>query len=178
MRIICNFGIAYGLTAWALARQLDVPLEEAEEIMENWKSNAEVAWEWIQEQRMTPHREGYSVTPLGRYRYYGLVTEKNKRFKRNEAVNTPIQSTASDMTLLSTIEVHKALRKSNLGTKIVNTVHDSILLQVPNNQIQATAEMTKEIMEKVPAETLETDIPFKVDVETGSHWSNVEEIEV
>lgn len=168
-----NFGVAYGRTAWSIAEEYSIPKEEAEELINKWFDQKPKAAKFIENARNAPRRGKTLVTPFGRKRRFGLITEKNEWLIENEAVNFPIQSTASDLTLMSAVRLHKILKKTGWA-HIVNLVHDSIVLEVPEENVDRVARLVKKIMEETPQIYLDTEVPFVVDVEVGDRWGSLE----
>jgi DNA polymerase I-like protein with 3'-5' exonuclease and polymerase domains len=95
---------------------------------------------------------------------------------QNEARNFPIQSTASDLTLISAMTAEKPLKDINVD--IINLVHDSILLEMTNDKalIKEAVRITEEIMCRVPVEKIQSIVPFAVDTKIGSMWGKLEEV--
>ena len=111
------------------------------------------------------------TTPFNRERRF-IVTKKNKWHIQNEAMNMPIQSTASDLTLFSLIEIHKELKERNLG-RIVLTVHDSIIVENKPEHSEEVAEIMKRHMINTPIKYLKTDVPFAADISHGQLWGEL-----
>jgi len=161
-----NFGLAYGRGVHSVAEQLGSSLPEAQKLMDDWFNNMPVAGEWIRTARKSPYSQD-PVTPFGRTRRFGLTTTDNANSNENEAVNFPIQSTASDLTLFSAMEVNKWFADEGLSkdVKIVNIVHDAILVECPDGLVPMIAKKVQYFMEKIPPEKLDMNIPFKADIE-------------
>lgn len=165
-----NFGLAYGRQAHSLTLMFDLNIREAEKLMADWFENMPVAGKFIKKTRLN-HIEGRLVpTVFGRVRHYPIVTNANRNNIENESINTPIQSTASDLTLASGIKINKWLKEKHPEVKIVNTVHDSILIEIPDNEIYEVVKFCTDTMATVPKEVLHTDVPFVADAEIARHW--------
>ncbi len=172
-----NFGIAYGRKEESLMAEFSIPYEEAHQMIEDWYSRMPKAHKFLTLCRNAPLEGKVLVTPLGRRRRFGLVTEENKDEIQNEASNFPIQSTASDMTLLSTIRLQPIL--AEWMAYIVNLVHDSILVEIPDNLTIAKQVMRTmhKVMVEVPREILGPIPPFDVDFKLGRAWGQMSELE-
>lgn len=170
-----NFGLAYGRTAYSIAETFDMSVEEAEFLLDRWFEQKPEAAKYIKDMRQSPHKGIIPKTVFGRKRRFGAITKKNAWAIENEAINFPIQSTASDLTLLSAIRLQPKL---NNRAKIVNLVHDSIVLDVPKKYVKEIAKLTKGIMEETPHIYLDTEIPFKADVEIGNRWGSLKEVTI
>ena len=126
---------------------------------------------------MMPERGIPYQTPLGRQRHY-IITDKNKHNVQNESINFPVSSLASDMTLLSLCDISEWITAEGLekDVKIVNSVHDSIILELTDNDelVARVREQCLTIMAEQPSKQLDdVDIPFKADAEEGYEWGNV-----
>lgn len=165
-----NFGLAYGRGAASVAEQLNIPKSDAVRLMDQWFDAMPTAGAWIKNARQSPYREN-PVTPFGRTRRFGLTTRINANSHENEAVNFPIQSVASDLTLQSATELQNLLdigfSKGKCPAKIVNIVHDAILIECEDAWVDEIAMATKNIMESLPTRLLNTTIPFKAEVEVS-----------
>lgn len=167
-----NFGIPYGREEYSIAMDFGIPVAEAKAMINGWFTAAPKAKQWIDEQHARAKAGIPSVTPLGRIRRFGLITDVNWHDVQKQAVNFPIQSAASDMTLLSMIRLHGDPEFRKL-CKITHFVHDSIVVQCPIENVRAVSAMMKAVMESVPSEYLKTDLPFKADFEVGPNWGTL-----
>lgn len=166
-----NFGLAYGRGAFSLSMELGIEVKEAEQVIKDWFKNMPVAGNYINKTRLNPQRKIPTVTPFGRIRHFPYITDSNLKHVQNEAINTPIQSIASDYTLISGIELNKWLKKMGYG-KIVNTVHDAILIEIPFENVHIVVPKAVEIMAEVPKKFNNASVPFIADAEIALHWGN------
>lgn len=128
---------------------------------------------WEHSQLETLRRQGYVETLTGRRRRFPLITRDNLDEARKAACNSPVQGMASDLTLMSFIEVYHWLRKTgNTDSHLLITVHDSIILEVPTNKIETIGTEVQRIMEETAAKWM-PDIPWKADVEYGPSWGDL-----
>jgi DNA polymerase-1 len=168
-----NFGIAYGRGAGSIAHEFGIDFPEAQRMIKEWFRRAPEARDFINECRRAPNLGKPMSTLFGRRRRFSLVTRENLNALQNEAVNFPMQSTASDITLTFAMRNDKALR-SNWHAGIVNLIHDSILIEVPETEdIDGMIEWTRKTMCQHPQELLETDLPFEVSVSRGTLWGDI-----
>jgi len=167
---IVNFGIAYGMSGFGLSKQLKIPVAEAERMIEAWYARVPHARAYLESCKQAPMDGQVLVTPFGRHRRYGLIDNENAEAIQREASNMVIQSAASDLTLISAILLREPL--AAMGAKIVNIVHDSILVECESRQdvIDQVATAMLETMRMVPRVALQTPIPFDADAKYGSHW--------
>ena len=167
-----NFGIAYGRTEQTLAPDLGISLEEARQLLQDWYEPMPYVRKYFDDKIKMAFEQKKSVTPFNRHRNF-IVTSRNKFAIRNEAMNTTIQGTASDLTLFSLIEIEKELRERGLG-KVVLTVHDSIIAEtIPENQKEVSEIMVRH-MEAIPKKYLKTDVPFEADIDVGELWGELD----
>jgi len=166
-----NFGVVYGRGASSIASQFEIPLQEAQELVDGWAKHYVQAWKYLEYQAQRALSGKVLVTPFGRRRRF-LLTRENRHMVQNEARNFAIQSTASDLTLISAMR----LRNMFLGTKVrvVNLVHDSILLEVPQGEEEEVAEIVPEVMKKTAEGLLGLDFPFIADSKIGRAWGSME----
>lgn len=172
-----NFGIVYGITEFGLADQLKVSTEVAKQHLGAWKSRYKVANATINRWRATPIRNQVLTTCFGRKKRVGIVAGGNIGFLQNEAANFPPQSIASDITLTAGIRIWKELQ--GWGVHIINTVHDSILLEVPKSGglelLDRTIELVNGTLEQVPIDYGIKTVPFVAEADIGSRWQDMEE---
>lgn len=188
-----NFGIAYGRGPGSIAQMFKISMAEARKTIDDWYRPVPFVKRFIQKKRNEPANGVDSTTFFGRMRHF-IVTDETQYHVQNEAINFPIQSIASDLTLLSVIEISKFLKATKLDARIVNTVHDSIILEVRDNTelINKVVKLGKKIMEEVPAyymwgEGLQMlkgvthsntvpaiEVPFRADAEVGYIWGELE----
>ena len=173
-----NFGIAYGRGASAISEAFHMPKSEAQNIIDDWFGAMPKVREFIQNQRRAARRGERQQTMFGRVRHY-VVNDSNMYHVENEYINTPIQSIASDLTLFSLIEIDKWLRENRIDARIIMTVHDSIVLEVKDDEVlvKEVAEKCKEIMSNAPQQYIkDCPVPFKADAEAGYSYGHLEEI--
>ena len=172
-----NFGIPYGRTEYTLAEELGISKEEARSYINDWFNRAPKAKEFLDKCADAPLKGMTLVTPFGRHRRFGLVTPDTLHDLQNEARNFIIQSVASDFTLISGMRAYDALKA--MGVKIINLVHDSILMECPDNKfvVRRAARILGDIMKQVPKDTVQAKVPFDVEFKVGKMWGALEEIE-
>lgn len=168
-----NFGIPYGREAKSLAEEFDIPVAEAEEMLQGWLNKYPGARDylsWCAEQVV---QGNYLETPFGRRRRFGLVSPASLHALQNEARNFPIQSSSSDLLLWCAINMEEYLLRR--GVKIINLVHDSILLEIPADVdiIKDVATYANNVMIEAPKKLFDCPIPFKTDFEIGINWGDL-----
>ncbi len=167
-----NYGLAYGMNAWGLAQRLDIAPDEAQEIMDAYFTSFPAIREYLDRQVGHATVEGFTETILGRRRYIPELQAANPRVRdlgRRQALNAPIQGSASDVFKVAMIQVDGALREQlGLDCRMLLTVHDELVFEVPRSNVEAAAALVKERMEHA----VELEVPLQADVGWGTNWSD------
>ena len=169
-----NFGIPYGRQAAAIAHVFHLTTEDAQARIDAWFARMPKAHEFLMRQRASVRKPGFVISAFGRKRRFPMVTLEDLNEMENQASNHAISSTASDLTLKSSIAITPRLR--TVEAFIFNLVHDSTMINGPDQYVMAVAGYAKRVMEQMPALALKTDIPFKADVKVGRWWGDAEEV--
>jgi DNA polymerase-1 len=165
-----NFGIIYGMGAFRLSKELGISRKMAQTYIDQYFSRYKGVHQFIQSTIERAEKTGKTTTLCGRIRNLPDINSKNKNIKaaaQRIAVNTPIQGTAADLIKLAMIHVHHELTKQGLNSRMILSVHDEIVLEVPENELSVVQEMVKHIMENV----WELQVPLKVNLNAGHNWS-------
>lgn len=167
-----NFGIPYGREAQSFVDEYGISKAEAEKMIADWLNTyhgAKKYLEWCADQVLAGN---YLETPFGRRRRFGLVSRESLHSLQNQARNFAIQSSSSDLLLVSAMEMEAQLAK--WGVKEVNLIHDSILLEIPADKeiLQKVAKYADHIMTEMPNKLFNCPVPFKTDFEVGMDWGN------
>ena len=169
-----NFGIVYGITAHGLSEQIEDSPEEALRMLSSWANKFPVAWKFIDVCRDASLHQKNIVTVFGHRKRFNVITPFNIGEIRNQSANFPHQSTASTITIHAGMRVQDQLKRE-FDTDIVNTVHDSLLLEAPDDEatVREVARIVTEEMEQVPIDWGLTRIPFKADAKVGYRWGQM-----
>ncbi len=168
-----SFGVIYQMSAQSLAHTLEISVVEAEELIERFFAAYPQAREWIAEVQRQALETGKVVTPFGRVRRFGYVSDDTKGDILRQSVNAPIQSLASDITLTALIKAGKILENSE-DTRLLLTVHDSILLETREDPV----EVARWLHGIMSAPVLDNRVPFDADVKIGKSWGSLQEVQV
>lgn len=173
-----NFGIPYGRGPGSMATMLHMDYSEATKTIREWFKAAPKAKVFVDTMRKKPFLKENNIykTVFGRVRHY-IITSENRNHIENEAVNFPISSVASDLTMLSTCEIARTLKENNIDARVVNSVHDSIIIETKDDPatIQYVVELGQRVMSTLPVKYLPNlDFPFKADAEVGQSWGDLE----
>lgn len=172
-----NFGIPYGRTAHGMARKLRLSMPDARRYLANWFAGAPRVKDFIEKCHEMALKDPQDVyyTVFGRARHY-YVTPDSINHVKNQSVNFPISSTANDLTIFSLCEICKYIKEQGLDAYPINTVHDSIIIEVHPKDVKQLAEKCQEIMATVPQKYLPNlTLPFKADAEIGTCYGDLAE---
>lgn len=167
-----NFGLIYGQSAFGLARQLGLSVDEAQEFINRYFARFPGVHAYMDRIQRDAAEKGYVETLLNRRRYFPELalnspTSSNQRQAAvRMAINTPIQGSAADIIKLAMIRMDRMLAEAKLRSRMLLQVHDEVVLEVPEDERQATAAVVREAMESA----VELDVDLKVDVEVGPNW--------
>jgi DNA polymerase-1 len=168
-----NFGIAYGRGASSLAYEFDMPISEAQRLVDSWFEQFPVAKEFLERCRNIPKTGGVLVTPFGRKRRWLMPVEENLVTAQNEAANFPISSLASDLTLLSAMRMEQQI--DGLGAQIVNLVHDSIIIECDDDSdtIRQVIDVALSTMAETPKQAIRARLEFGTEAKVGRQWGEL-----
>ena len=170
-----NFGIVYGLTSYGLSKDLDIGFEESQSFIDAYFIRYPGVKNYIDKQIALAKKDGFVTTILGRRRYIPEINSKNqvvRQFAERQAVNTPIQGSASDLIKLAMISIDKEIKKKELKSRMVLQIHDELLFDLPGDELRTLVNLAREKMEN----GLKLDVPIKVDIKKGHNWLEMEEI--
>jgi DNA polymerase I len=164
-----NYGIAYGLSAFGLADRLQISREEAATYIKRYFDRFPAIQRWIDETIATVEKEGFVYTLLGRRRAIPeLRSSQRQRRSLGErlAVNTVIQGTAADIIKLAMLHCHAALADAGMQTRLVLQIHDELLFEGPEAEMEDAAKLVRRKM----CSAFELDPPLAVDIGIGDDW--------
>ena len=165
------FGIMYGRKAPSLAHgELNCSVNEAQKYIDNFHKKYSKFHKWMLKMENQAINEGYVTTAFGHKRRWSFITNDNIYSVKNQAVNTPIQGTASQICMIALTRLHNAFKENNWG-RVLFTVHDSIVFNVKKAHLNEALSLIQAIMTDAP---LDTDVPFVVDIEIGPSYKRVE----
>ncbi|MEX0694377.1 MAG: DNA polymerase I [Rhodospirillales bacterium] len=164
-----NFGIIYGISGFGLARQLSIPRGEAQRYIDAYFERYPGIKDYMDRTKQQAHDQGFVMTPFGRKCHMRGINEKNQALRGNAeraAINAPIQGGAADIIKRAMSKLPAALDDAKLGARMLLQVHDELIFEVPDAEIDATRDVVKRVMES--AATL--NVPLEVDIGTGTNW--------
>jgi DNA polymerase-1 len=170
---VVNFGIVYGLSAFGLSQNLGIEPGEAKQFINAYFERYGGVRAFIDRTLDEARREGKVRTLFGRVRPIPDINSKNanlRGFAERTAVNTPLQGTAADLIKIAMIRIDAALRKRGLKSRMTLQVHDELVFEVPEAEIEVMRTLVREQMEKVQTLT----VPLLVEIGVGSNWRDLE----
>ncbi len=173
-----NFGLLYGMGAFALSRQTGLTLAEAEDFVKNYFDRFPGVKRYLDETKRLAAERGYVETLLGRRRYFpGLAQPSGSREAaiararlEREAINAPIQGTAADIIKLAMLRLPAALAQAGLSARMLLQVHDELVFECPTAEVAATARVVRDVM----GSAFPLDIPLGVEVRSGKNWEEMQ----
>jgi DNA polymerase I len=170
-----NFGIVYGLSAYGLSRDLGISIDEAQKFIDAYFVTYPGVKRYIDAQIEKAGKDGFVTTILGRRRYLPEIKDRNmaiRQFAQRQAINAPIQGSASDMIKLAMIRIHAGMKAKKTAATMILQIHDELLFDVPQAQVPQFAAWVRGAMESV----MTLDVPVKVDVARGRNWNQMNKI--
>ena len=164
-----NFGIVYGIGGFSLAKDIGTSVAEATKYIKNYLMNYPSIDRYLEEVVDEAKKNGYTTTLFGRRRYIPELSAQNgnlRAFGKRVAMNAPIQGTAADIMKLAMLAVDEGLKSAGLDAKIVMQVHDELVIEVADKEIELCKKIVKEKMESV----ISLSVPLTVDVTSGKNW--------
>ena len=170
---VVNFGIVYGLSAFGLSQNLGIEPSEAKQFINAYFEKYSGVRAFIDKTLEEARRELKVKTLFGRVRPIPDINSKNanqRGFAERTAVNTPLQGTAADLIKIAMIRIDAALRERGLKSRMTLQVHDELVFEVPENEVEAMQSLVREHMERVHALA----VPLQVEMGIGPNWRDLD----
>jgi len=164
-----NFGIIYGISAFGLANQLGIAQGEARDYIAKYFQRYPGIRDYMETTKEYARKHGYVLTPFGRKIHLRSINDKSqgmRAFAERAAINAPLQGGGADVIKRAMIRLPDALTDAKLAARMLLQVHDELLFEVPDAEIDRTRQVAKEIMEA--AATLS--VPLVVETGVGANW--------
>jgi DNA polymerase-1 len=165
-----NFGIIYGISAFGLSENLEIPREEAQAYIDAYLARFPHVQDFIARTIEQAKRDGYVTSLLGRRRPVPEIRASNRQTRslgERLAVNFVMQGSNADIIKVAMIRIHRRLREEGRGARLVLQVHDELLLEVPEPEVSKVRELVRSEM----CGAYELDPPLAVDVGVGDNWA-------
>ena len=169
-----NFGLLYGMSDFGLAQRLEISRAEAKEMTQAYFARFPSVRAYIQDVIEQAREQGFVQTILGRRRYMPALRSSNYMLRsaaEREATNAPLQGSAADIMKLAMVRIEGALAREGLQARMLLQIHDELIFEVPQAQLQQTGALVRSEMERV----LDLSVPLAVTLKTGQNWYDVEE---
>jgi len=168
-----NFGIIYGISAFGLANQLGIEREEAGAYIRKYFERFPGIRDYMDETKAYAKKNGYVLTLFGRKCHYPEIAASNptiRSFNERAAINARLQGTAADIIRRAMIRMDSALAREKLTARMLLQVHDELVFEVPEDEIDKTLPVIKKVMEEAPLPALSLSVPLQVDARAAHNW--------
>ena len=164
-----NFGIVYGISAYGLSEQLDIPPKKASEYIEKYLDRCTGVRNYMKAAVENGREKGYAVTIMGRRRELPEIVSSNyntRSFGERVAMNMPIQGSAADIIKAAMVKVANSLKEQGLRARLILQIHDELIIDTPEEETERVKALLSDCMSNV----VKLRVPLKADVECGHSW--------
>ncbi|MFK8032649.1 MAG: DNA polymerase I [Hyphomicrobiales bacterium] len=168
-----NFGIIYGISAFGLANQLGISRGDAKTYIDTYFERFPGIRTYMEDTKVFARQHGYVETIFGRRAHYPEINTKNpnmRAFMERAAINAPIQGSAADIIRRAMVRMEDALAQANLSGEMLLQVHDELIFEVPEEEVEKTIPVVQDIMENACMPLLDLSVPLKVDARAADNW--------
>ncbi len=168
-----NFGIIYGISAFGLANQLGISREEAGAYIKKYFERFPGIREYMEETKTFCKKHGYVVTLFGRRCHYPAINDNNpsmRGFMERAAINARLQGTAADIIRRAMIRMEKTLADAKLNARMLLQVHDELVFEVPEKEVEKTLPIVAKVMVDAPLPAVSLTVPLHVDARAANNW--------
>jgi DNA polymerase-1 len=166
---IVNFAIAYAIEPWGLSQRVGISRQEAKKVIEDYYNTYKGVRRYMEEIPIRAREHGYVRSIYGRIRPLPGIADRNANIRRaaeREAINMPIQGTASDIVKIAMLHVDMELKRAGLKAQLLMQVHDELLVEAPETEVKQVSDILKREMETA----VQLDVPLVADVGMGDNW--------
>jgi len=166
---IVNFAIAYAIEPWGLSQRVGISRQEAKKVIADYYDTYKGVRRYMEEVPVRAREHGYVRSIYGRIRPLPGITDRNANIRKaaeREAINMPIQGTASDIVKIAMLKVDEEFKRAGLTSRLLMQVHDELLVEVPEKEVSKVMEILKHEMETA----VSLDVPLVADVGVGDNW--------
>ncbi|MEW5758544.1 MAG: DNA polymerase I [Candidatus Omnitrophota bacterium] len=164
-----NFAIVYGMSAYGLSQDLEINQDAAQSFIDTYFIKYNGVKEFIEKQIEFAKNNGFVTTIFGRKRFIREINSQNKslrEFSQRQAINSPIQGSSADIIKIAMINIDKEFDKEQLLSKMILQIHDELLFEVNNKELDLVKRIARDRMENV----FKLDVPIKIDIKIGKNW--------
>jgi DNA polymerase-1 len=170
-----NFGIIYGISGWGLAKQLGCGPSEANEFIKKYLAKFSEIKDYMEERKAEAKDLGYVRTLYGRKCFTPNINAKipaQRSGSERAAINAPLQGTAADIMKIAMAKMPDALVEAKLSAKMLLQVHDELIFEVPDDELEATSALVKDVMEHAfTIMGVEISVPLEAEAGSGESWA-------
>ena len=168
-----NFGIIYGISAFGLAVRLGIPNADASAFIKQYFERFPGIRTYIDETKKFVRDKGYVTTLFGRVCHYPQIKSGNPSERagvERQAINAPIQGTAADIIRRAMIRMEDALKAERLSARMLLQVHDELVFEVPDDEVDATLPVISRVMTEAPFPAVTLKVPLAVEARAAQNW--------
>src|SRR5215469_11344477 len=168
-----NFGIIYGISAFGLANQLGIEREEAGAYIKKYFERFPGIRDYMEETKAFAKKNGYVLTLFGRKCHYPEIAHSNasiRAFNERAAINARLQGTAADIIRRAMVRMEAALAKNRLAARMLLQVHDELVFEVPDSEVESTLPIVTKVMAQAPMPALSLSVPLAVEARAAHNW--------
>jgi DNA polymerase-1 len=170
-----NFGIVYGMSAFGLAKDLNVPQAQAQDFIDKYFLRYPQVRSFLDGEIQKARDLGYVTTLFGRRRYLPDIHNRNmglRQFAERQAINAPMQGTAADLIKIAMVHISRKMAEEQLSSKMIMTVHDELVFDVLPGELKTMTALVRQKME----EAMDLSVPMKVSLKAGPNWLEMEKM--
>ena len=168
-----NFGIIYGISAFGLANQLAIPREEASAYIKKYFERFPGIRDYMEETKTFAKKNGYVLTLFGRKCHYPDIAAGNpslRAFNERAAINARLQGSAADIIRRAMVRMDAALAKKKLNAQMLLQVHDELIIEASDDEVDAAIAVARSVMEKATEPAVKMKVPIHVDAKAALNW--------
>jgi len=167
-----NFGVIYGMSNYGLEQATNLSREEAAQFIALYFEKYPKVKEYIEATKEQARKLGYVQTVLGRRRFIPEINSLNRQIREaaeRMAINAPVQGTSADIIKIAMINLHREMERRNLKSKMLLQIHDELIFEVPEEEI----EQMKSLVSKLMPKAIKLCVPLKIDIRLGKNWGEM-----
>ncbi len=168
-----NFGVIYGMSEYGLEQATELSREEAARFITSYFEKHTGVKQYLESTKERAREKGYVQTLLGRRRSIPEINSSNRQLREaaeRMAINMPVQGTSADIIKVAMIKLYREMEKRRLKSKMLLQVHDELIFEVPEEEMEEMLKLVPEIM----STAIEISVPLKAEVKTGKNWGEME----
>ena len=166
-----SYGLAYGMESYGLAQRLNIAVPEAAEILDSYFQAFPSVKQYMDDTVAQARERGYTETLFGRRRQIPELASGNRQIRQageRQAMNAGIQGLAADIFKVALVRLDQAIEDEGLATRIVLQVHDEIILETPDDEIERASVLTREVMR----DAFDLRVPLEIDLQVAGTWAD------